>query len=337
MKKIILIVSFLLNALFAQDFTKDLPFYATLMKVDFDDVLNVRQKPSFSAKKIGYIGNWSKIDVIKCKRVTAKSIWCKVGLFDSDDKSELPTTGWVNAKFLYGHDIGYVAINGKKDCYYSLGCFEGKCKVVFDIIGDLRYPKALKVKELPKKSLKSLKAKEASFDNDLCTISETISTFIDTHKPIYAYPKNLATLFYEKFRVQNYSNLDEFIHPTKGVLISYFNTFGKKDIHLSKDEFKRQIKSNSKIYWGKKGATKINLSLKEFFKNFQDKFPPHSHYYALRVSTKGLKFLAKNIVAYKIEPQKSNGYERRLTILIQKYKNRYYIVGLIYTNKGAKI
>ncbi len=335
--RVIFFISVLLSIVFADEILKYPPFSAVIKGVPESDVLNVRAKPDPHAKRIGYIGSWGVVDVIKCKGVSAESVWCKVELSQQDMQSSLPRSGWVNAKFLYGSYRGYVSINGKKDCYYSLGCFEGRCRVVTDVLGDLREPKALVVEELPQTSLRYIKSSKASFDDDLCTIDEIISQYIDTHEPLYAYPRDIATIFYENLRVGNYRKLYRYIHPEKGVLISYYDTFDKKYIHLSRQKFKKCICDDLKIYWGKRDDKKIYENLKEFFENFQSKFPPHSHFFAIRVASEKLHFPSKDVVVYRIDPRNVGGYARRLMIVVQKYKNRYYIVGLIYGYQGADV
>ena len=312
----------------AQELVKYPPFIAEVKGVAKNNVLNVRKSPNYLSKKIGYIDRWGMVRVLKCKRVSSKSIWCKVKLLQNDTNSKLEESGWVNAKYLYGYNKGYVAIDGKRDCYYSLGCFRDKCKVVVDTIGDLRNLEGLKIKEITRDRLSFLDSNEASSNKDLCTIDEAIGGYLAMHKLLYAYPKDIAREFYENLRLGEFNKLYQYIHPKKGITISYYNRFDIKNVHFSKEKFKKYLYNNLMVYWGKESNKRVNLGLKDYFKKF--KYPPHSHFYIYQISTNSLHFPSKNIIAYKIEPRKTGGKKHRLVLVMQKYRGIYYVVGLMY-------
>ncbi len=72
--------------------------------------------------------------VKKCKKVDLKSIWCKVFFYNPENSFKYKKEGWIDARFLKFLDKGYVLIDGKGECNYSIDCDGGYCSVIYKTI-----------------------------------------------------------------------------------------------------------------------------------------------------------------------------------------------------------
>ncbi len=108
---------------------EDSPLFASVVGVAEDDVLNIRQKPEYTSKKVGTQTPHALMGVEKCVTV-GKSTWCRVYQIAQNFYSEDFHEGWVNARYLNANNRGYVLIDGKGNCEYALQCKKGKCEVV---------------------------------------------------------------------------------------------------------------------------------------------------------------------------------------------------------------
>jgi len=119
----------------------DAALFGSVVHVAKNDVLNVRQEPSFRAKKIASIPLDAYIGVDICKKV-GRSRWCKVHHIAQHDYEgygwDAPD-GWVNAKYLSFYNRGYVLVDGKANCDYVVGCREGVCNLVVDYRTNKKY------------------------------------------------------------------------------------------------------------------------------------------------------------------------------------------------------
>ena len=181
MKKITTFI--LLSALsFAKTLTQD-ALSATVVNVASNDVLNVRSKPDWHSKKIATLPPYSagSVGVSKCKKV-GKSTWCKIfPLHDIEGYGYGSPSGWVNAKYLKFSSRGYVSINGKRNCYYSLYCKNKSCKIVIDYKENSKYDViALKTKVYPKSAIKAETNFSAMPENDegYCVAGRKIEEFL---------------------------------------------------------------------------------------------------------------------------------------------------------------
>ena len=157
---------------------------ASVVNVASNDVLNVRSKANWHSKKIASIPSYSagSVRVNRCKRV-GKSTWCKISpLNDIEGYGYGAPSGWVNARYLHLSSRGYVSINGKKNCYYSLYCKNKKCKVVIDLRENNKYDVvALKTKIYPKSAIKAETNFSAMPENDegYCVSRRKIEEFLN--------------------------------------------------------------------------------------------------------------------------------------------------------------
>ena len=167
-------------------FSKTLPqdaLSATVVNVASNDVLNVRSKPDWHSQKVASIAPYSagSVRVSRCK-IVGKSTWCKIyPLNDIEGYGYGAPSGWVNARYLSLSSRGYVSINGKKSCYYSLYCKNRKCKVVIDYKENSKYDViALKTKIYPKSAIKAETNFSAMPENDegYCVAGRKIEEFL---------------------------------------------------------------------------------------------------------------------------------------------------------------
>ncbi len=105
------------------------PLFVTVTGVAEDDVLNIRQEPDYHSLKVGSQVPDAYMAVERCEEV-AGATWCKVYEVAQYNYSEDFRPGWVNARFLKPINRGYVAIDGKRNCDYAIGCEADKCEVV---------------------------------------------------------------------------------------------------------------------------------------------------------------------------------------------------------------
>jgi len=106
--------------------------FGKVVNVSKNDTLNVCTQPNHNAQKIAELPLDAYVGVEKCKQME-NSTWCGVypmvqqwyENFGNDSH-----IGWVNARYLRLDSQGYVMIDGKKNCDYTLQCDNGKCEVV---------------------------------------------------------------------------------------------------------------------------------------------------------------------------------------------------------------
>ncbi len=119
----------------------NIALFGSVVNVAENDVLNVRQAPSFRAKKIASLPPDAYVGVDICK-IVDRSRWCKVHHIAQHDYEgygwDAPD-GWVNAKYLSFHNRGYVLVDGKANCDYVVGCKEGVCERVVDYETNKKY------------------------------------------------------------------------------------------------------------------------------------------------------------------------------------------------------
>ena len=317
--RVLLIVLFLAGALLAEDLEKYPPLFGYVTGVAKDDTLNVRAKPNYRAKKVGELENDSFIRILKCKKISSKSTWCKIGRFKIVDYEKYPSSapnGWVNAKYLDFSNRGYVLVNKKGGCDYAFGCKNGLC----DVLTDINI-------ETIKRSKLFAATRFSAGGGELCNPNTMFYDFKELHLSIK--PKMLAAYINGWIEKKDFKNIAKYIHPTKGLLISYYTTFARENKHFSKSSYLNYLDSNKKIYWGESEGRgdKIYLNLKEFFKkfNYYKDFTLYKH------PSNRYNFPDNNIVTYEIEHKRVNHNWKNLVVVLKKYNNRYYLVGLLFS------
>jgi len=313
------------------DIIKHSPLFAVVKNIKENDVLNVRATPDYRSKKIGYLPNEAMIKVYKCKKIKNKSTWCKIGhmgLYDYEGYEYGALDGWVNAKFLNFYNSGYVLVNKKGNCYYSFGCKEGICDVLLEE----------EIKKIKRKYLLGVSRFEAF------TLEDEEEGGEDPCNPNTFYiriPKNVNTnleIFIEYIQgwiiYNSLSYITNYIHPKKGLYLTYYTTFARKNNHFTQKKFLNYLKSNKKLYWGKSDGKgdKIYMSLNEFFKYFNERIESFDMGQTLKINPNKFDFpnITKDTIAYEITQKQNGNNWQNLVIVLEKYKNRYYIVGLLY-------
>jgi hypothetical protein len=318
--KILILISFFACVLGA-DIVKSTPLFANVVNVANDDVVNVRLNANYRSKKIGDLPNNAIIKVLKCKKV-GHAKWCRIGhmgLIDYDNYGYDAPDGWVNAKFLSFNNKGYVLVNKKGRCYYSLSCTGSYCKV---LVGN-------KIKNIPRAKLLGVSRFNAG-DGEPCNPNMLPQRMEEANGSAKELAKRVARLITNK----DIKTLKRLIHPTKGVLLTNNVTFAEVNKHFDRVSFERFYNSKRKLYWGEtygKGD-KVYLSLKNYLQRLTRakkitkllKHESESFYFPN----------AKNTFTYEIkwinENSKTKEYDwLGLVVVMQKYRGKYYIVGLL--------
>ena len=338
MQKLILL---LLITIFAFGWEKFYPsFHAKVINVAKDDVLNIRSKPNYKAKKIGYLNPGEEMQVEYCLK-GLKTTWCKiypaVSINLGGSLSE-PSSGYVNAKFLKFINDGYVNIkNRKSDCDYLIECKKSKCLILTynglewvrrSLIG---IEKGQKATSLPEEE-----GGEMSDGPTFCfnhARDKKLWEKVDKYykKNTSKSSKMVAKEIINTLKHKDIKKLKRYIHPTRGVLVSYYPDFYRVKKHFSKDDFIRFYNSNKKLYWGvnEGRGDKVYMSLKEYINTLSKAAKKVTK---IKKSNPYNKGFAKrdNLVAYDFKEANPNPGWKGVYVVLQKYNNRYYLVGLLY-------
>jgi len=321
MRVILLIIFFLISAN-AEDITKTPPLIGTVKNVPRGDVLNIRAKPNYRTKKIGFLKNAEDVEVFKCIRVGSKSIWCKIGFFGI--KAQMyegfkgVERGWVNAKYLNLSYSFYAMRNedlSREDglCIYSLGCKNGICKIIDS--GGVSKIKRSKI---------SAFFPYGGYCDYIVIPGEKVQKYKNLKFLVLDVDKWVSSGYVDKMKQR--------IHPKKGVLITYYTTFARKNKHFSADSFAKFYNSDKKLYWGESDGRgdKIYLSLREFFNEFHNYNGAYEDD-VKKVNPSRFDFpYTKGVVAYEIAQKSDDNSWKHLVVVLQKYKGRYYVVGLLF-------
>jgi len=343
MKKMVFLIGLTLT-LFGWD--KFYPsFHAKVVNVAKDDVLNIRSRPNYKSKKVGFLAPNEDVQIEYCLD-SPKSTWCKVypavsinlgGGFGE------PASGFVNARFLKFKNSGYVNIkNRKSDCDYLVECKGSKCLILTykglewvkrSLIGTEKGQKAT--------SLPEEEGGEMSDDATFCfnhARDKELWAKVDEyykkskHQSSVKSSKTVAKEIINALKGCNIAKFKNYIHPQKGILLSYYPDFYRVKKHLSRAEFNKLYSSSKRLYWGvsEGRGDKIYLSLKSYC-NTISKAAKISHKFTkATASSKGFAN-AKGTVAYDITQNKANPGWKGVFLVLQKYKNKWYLVGLAYS------
>jgi hypothetical protein len=342
MKRVLLL---LLITIFAFGWEKFYPsFHAKVINVAKDDVLNIRSKPNYKSKKVGYLEPGEEMQIEYCLK-GSKSTWCKIypavsinlgGSFNSE-----PASGFVNAKFLKFINNGYVNIkNRKSDCDYLVECKSKKC-LILTYIGLEWVKRSLIGVEKGQKatSLPEEEGGEMSDDATFCfnhARDKELWKKVDEYykknkKSTHKNSKKVAKEVINALKNFNLKQFKRYIHPKRGITLSYFPDFYRVKKHFSKMEFNRFYNSNKRLYWGvsEGRGDKIYMSLKEYIKTLSVAAKKATKIQKSNPYNKGFSKRA-NLVAYDFrEPSPHHGW-KGVYVVLQKYHNRYYLVGLVY-------
>ena len=298
------------------------------------DRLNVRAKPNYKSKKIGFLPNEAFVGIDRCKKV-GKSIWCKVHHIPQRDYEGFgydAKSGWVNAKYLKLSDRGYALINGKANCDYFIGCKNGFCTLVTNYKQDKDYHIiSIETKKIKRSSLYS--------QNHFGAMSPDGDGYCIEHRYIEEYlqkvsvkkPKSTLMGFLHGID-QRYSDyIYYYIHPNIGIKVSDKPYIGNQKA-IPKDKFLKYFGNNTKIipkyYSGKdvKNPPKIGLVtfLKTLYKGEN------------KISKIDKKVISENEVEYIVYRNLEDIYNYHgMVVRLKKIDSRWYVVSIAHKQWGS--
>jgi len=110
------------------------PLFGKVTGITEHDTLNVGSQPDYKSPNVAELPLDAYVGIEKCKKVN-RSTWCRVYPLTQqwyENFGDDSHSGWVNARHLQFSNRGYVIVQGKKNCAYSIKCTDGKCEVVLD-------------------------------------------------------------------------------------------------------------------------------------------------------------------------------------------------------------
>lgn len=316
----ILLILFFLATLNAEDITRTPPILATVINVPKGDVLNIRARPNYRAKKIGFLRNNEDVEVLKCIRVGSKSKWCKIEMYGFTEYAgftDEARVGWVNAKYLRPVYSTYVDVEINDpdaqggNCEYSLSCRNGVCKVY----------NGTKIHKVKRSKLRAF----FPFGGHCRHIN------LDKLDKLQS-SKKAARRVYKALKNCNVSKFKRYIHPKKGILITYNTNFYRTTKHLSRYEFSRYYRSYKKFLLGVHDGSGDNvyLTLKRYCK-ILSRAARKARLITKKASAKESGFPhARNAVAYYAKESQPNPGWKGVLLVLEKYKGKWYLVGLAY-------
>lgn len=308
--------------------------FGEVINVQKGDVLNIREKPDYKSKKISSLpyNLETKVGVRECKRVR-KSLWCKIypleNLFSNKRSFK---SGWVNAKFLKLSSNGYVVVNKRRVCFYSLGCKRGVCKVVVDVDYDNR-DRIISIKtENFKRELLfgegSIGAIEEEAE-DYCHIGKKIEGgFLDSQKKT---PTDVALNFLRAVDRMDINSIANFLHPKEEIIVTDYPRFHIAIRDFSRGNFIYALKKNAKVIKEFSGddESETFIGLKSYLKSLHKSPSKISKIDSTKRDFRGFPnkngYLSGVIIRWR---GKSHYEDLGMVVILKKYKNRWFIVGL---------
>jgi len=245
------------------------PLFGRVSGVAEDDTLNVRLHPDPRARKVGAVPPHATVGIRECRRIGC-SRWCRI--FSLAQNGYDGPAGWVNARYLKLSDRGYVLIDGRGNCDYTLSCSHGICDVVTAYYGAGAIH-AVDRQRIARSRLRAAGRFEALEKNGegYCSGEERILDWLAKHPGGYRFGDDPAwrrlTEALWHIDPEHPEALAPYIHPRRGLILSYFPRFAPEvDRHFTPEDFVRN--DRKKILWGVTEGTgeEIRLSLREFLR-----------------------------------------------------------------------
>ncbi|BAF72955.1 SH3 domain-containing protein [Sulfurovum sp. NBC37-1] len=327
--------------------------FATVINLKENDTLNVREKPNYRSKKTGALPLDAYVGVDSCKQVE-HSIWCKVfhlAQHDYDGFGYDARPGWVNARYLKPDNEGYVIIDGKPDCDYTLRCQKGRYEVVESYETDKQYEiTSIKTKWIDRDRLKASTNFGAMTEDPeasgYCTDGNHIQDYLhqkklhklegnnhDTvRKRVIFFVDDLSNIVLDK------KNILPCLHPKKGIVMTWNVLFGGKEDMLFGYNDIVNIEKNryQKIHWGQtygKGDD-VFMSLYDYVSALTRSFKDISKIEEIK-DLKGFKCPSKSeCKGYEVfwinDNSDTKEYDwQGLVVILEKYHGKWYVVAML--------
>ncbi len=346
----ILLLSLTLDA--SESFYRGL--FGTVVNLPPNDTLNVRESPDYRTKKVAQLPIDAMVGVDICQRVGRRATWCKVhylpvydydGMYWDDGVDE----GWVNAKYLSFSNRGYVIVDHKPQCDYTLRCLSQVCDVAVDAKEDASYNiVSLTIKKIARSRLYAT-SHFGAMDKDgegYCIFGRKVEEYLrqkrtqtllkDDFDGMKKRLLGIVDALQELQAIGSVEALLPYVHPLRGVTMNWQTRFFR---YSNKHFTYTQIKSLNThryetIYWGSAGGSDIAVhkSLLDYMQMLSRPVSDISKIERLK-DLKGFQCAqGKQCRGYEVlwlvDPKKSNDWLGSVVIL-EKYKGKWYIVGLL--------
>ncbi len=339
-KHIITILLMLIPVLGAAKITA--PLWGTVIGVAEDDVLNVRSRPDYRAPRTGSLPPEAVVGVERCKKV-GRSTWCRVhhlAQYDYEGFGWDAKPGWVNARFLKGHNGGYVLIDGKAECAYAMSCKKGIC----DVVTDFKQDKANNViglirKKIPRSRLRAASRFDAMGNEEggYCVADHWIEDYLKRQKAATDSPKSLSRKVVQWIHADDIDALARHVHPRRGVRLSWQTDFRQPRSHtFSRDQLRTAYRSHKKLDWGTDTAKgdPIRIDLAGFFRALTR--DPGRITQMQTCNYRGFTVRHSNPMSC-IEARWSDPRSQTrdfdwlgMVVVLEQYRGRWYVVGLLH-------
>ena len=314
-----------------------------------DDVLNVREQAYYRSKKIASLPLQATVGIDRCKRVN-HSTWCKVhhiAQHDYEGFGHDAPSGWVNARYLDLSERGYVLIDGKGHCDYALECRKGKCLVLTNYETNTQHEIVdIKTEWIDRQRLYAQSHFGAASDikeSGYCTVDSYIETYfrqknldrLSRYHSGASYKRVIALIEDLRGWIDG-KKLQKYIHPDKGVVMTWNVRFGgREDLHFTKEQIAAM--DTKKIYWGQtygKGDD-VYMTLEDYLGMMTRDIRDITKIETLQ-DLKGFtnSISASKQVGYEVfwinEASKAKEYDwLGLVVILEEYQGQWYVVGLL--------
>lgn len=343
MTKIIVILMVALSFGLYADTT---PLFGKVINVSKNDTLNIRSQANYRSEKVGELPPDAYIGIEKCQNIKGSS-WCEIYQIPQQFYENFQP-GWVNTRYLQFSNRGYVNIQGEtRGCHYALACEDDKCSVVksFDYDFEKDILSNLVIEQISRDRLKPTSNFGAVERDGICNSGRMIDhhfnkqnlnrlSQVDSGE---AYSVVISLV--EGLRKCCLSDeIKEYIHPVKGLVLTWNVLFGAKDDKHFTIENIVPIRDfdKKKIHWGKtygKGDD-VYMNLYGYFAMLTRPIRDITEIEKLK-DLKGFKNNnSVDQVGYEVfwinEKSETKEYDYLgLVVILEVYQGKWYVVGLL--------
>ena len=313
---------------------------------EYYDTLNIRSKPDYKSKKLGSLPAEAFIAIEKCQTIR-ESTWCSIKQIPQQFYENFHP-GWVNARYLKFLNRGYVNIEGeKRGCHYALACKDGKCTVVksFDYDVEKDILSNLVMEQISRDRLEPTSNFGAVETDGICNSGRMIDDYFNKENLYRLSSYNSGEAYEVVISLAEGlrkcclgDEIKEYIHPVKGLVLTWNVLFGgKSDIHFNiEDIVPIRDFDKEKIYWGRtygKGDD-VYMSLYSYFKILTRPIRAITKVEKLK-NLKGFEnHSSTNQIGYEVfwinEKSDTKEYDYLgLVVILEEYLGKWYVVGLL--------